>query len=442
MTRALATDEIIEKLRSGEAKVRIQGPYGYPVADMAACDSVISIGTGSGIVPMLSLLEQRCMLMSLLGKEALGNTKSSHVVPPTPEAAQNVTDDAGAPGHDDDTRHHGLAYLQLKYRVRKLRLDGSSSTYFRSRIKAASVQKLHLVAEIIGWFLVAMETTAIGLFLSFSNLGQIAVRPWQATTLMVLSIVLVSSYTLHLLYRLKSPLRFVRSLWTALDMLISLIACVVVGWWSGHRMFASPSPLQQILYSLLAIYRIARLMQSNPVLRPHSHRMGVTSKTNVLGAEKFELIWVCNSADLAGACVPLVNQKIETMHNNIYGTPALAGKWDAGLGKFVDLHFYVTDKDPARCEALRKLVQDTPMHGKVTFARPVLSELILKVKVKELIEYVSGAAGAATSFNVAVTFCGSPVVGEVCHRAVCTSNALSALIGHSQFFASFRSEDY
>ena len=47
-----------------------------------------------------------------------------------------------------------------------------------------------------------------------------------------------------------------------------------------------------------------------------------------------------------------------------------------------------------------------------------------------------------TTFNPAVTFCGSPVVAEVCHKAVLASNKLSAVIGFPQFFASFREEFY
>ena len=39
-------------------QVNIAGPYGYPIGSLEDHDSVIAIGTGTGIVPMLSLLHQ------------------------------------------------------------------------------------------------------------------------------------------------------------------------------------------------------------------------------------------------------------------------------------------------------------------------------------------------------------------------------------------------
>ena len=203
-----------------------------------------------------------------------------------------------------------------------------------------------------------------------------------------------------------------------------------------------PTVMQQALYTILALFRVSRLMQANPVLRPRSHRMTSASTTNVLGAEKFELIWACRSADLVAAYVPIVNDLVETMHMNIYDTKALPGQWGEGLGKFVDYTFYVTDKNQAKCDQLAKLVEGTPSEGKIKFGRPDIPQILPNIKARQLIEYVSGVDGAVTSFNTAVTFCGSPMVAEVCHKAVFASNKLSAVIGYPQFFASFREEFY
>ena len=447
-TRMLVTDEIISKLRSGAAKVSVQGPYGYPVANMSTSDAVIGVGTGTGVVPMLSLLQQRCMVMSLVGKEALGNVKSSRVVPPKPEAVEGVT--ATDKTNSKDVSN-ALSFVQLKYRTRRVREQGAASVFFRSRVRAAGTQRLQLAADLGGWLLVVLETTTVGLFLSFSNLNPIALARWQGTVLNALALTLIVCYAFHVIYRLAHPQRFRRSLWAAFDAVLTVVTCVIFGWWTAYGMFNTvptleaitpPTVTQQVLYTTLAAFRIARLMQANPVLRPRSHRMTNTGTTNVLGAEKFELIWACRSADLVKAYIPIVNDLVETMHMNIYGTSALPGQWEAGLGKFVDYSFYVTDKNQDKCDELTKSVQGTPSEGKIKFGRPDIPTLTLNIKAQQLVAYVSGVDGAVTTFNTAVTFCGSPVVAEVCHKAVLASNKLSAVIGYPQFFASFREEFY
>ena len=90
-TGRLASDACIAKLLSGEAALQVRGPYGYAVADLARADAVLGVGTGTGVVPMLSLMQERAHAMSLVGKAALAKAKLDRM------AATTIAEvDAGA----------------------------------------------------------------------------------------------------------------------------------------------------------------------------------------------------------------------------------------------------------------------------------------------------------------------------------------------------------
>ena len=55
----------------GLKTIKLAGPFGSPVADADSNGNVIAIGTGTGIVPMLSLMEVRARKLGLLGLGAL-----------------------------------------------------------------------------------------------------------------------------------------------------------------------------------------------------------------------------------------------------------------------------------------------------------------------------------------------------------------------------------
>jgi NAD(P)H-flavin reductase len=51
--------------------VIVSGPFGNPVANLQDTDAVLAIGTGTGVVPMLSLFERRANHLCNISKYAL-----------------------------------------------------------------------------------------------------------------------------------------------------------------------------------------------------------------------------------------------------------------------------------------------------------------------------------------------------------------------------------
>ena len=51
-----------------------------------------------------------------------------------------------------------------------------------------------------------------------------------------------------------------------------------------------------------------------------------------MGAESFELIWVCRSADLVRGYVAHIDRMIDEMYSNIYGRSTGPNEWSDALG--------------------------------------------------------------------------------------------------------------
>ena len=101
--------------------VNLVGPYGSRMADLQAYDSVLAVGTGTGIVPMFSLLYSRANHLAVLGLNALLNTGTTRAVRQTQRASE-LSVPSGVPPEvldvEAQTRVVGaLANLQLRYRL-------------------------------------------------------------------------------------------------------------------------------------------------------------------------------------------------------------------------------------------------------------------------------------------------------------------------------------
>lgn len=389
-TARLASKEIVAKLLSGEATVQVRGPYGYAAAELKGADAVIGVGTGTGIVPMMSLLEERVQTMMLVGKAALAKAKLDRMG----QAPANDARAAAAPPLGDEL---AAKNIQLSYRLRSLISRKTASAYFERLKHNTRHEPLHVLVDVFGWILIVGEVTLIGCACSWSALSPAAKADWQGLTAQAASAALLGCYALHLLYRLALPERYLRSLWAWVDVLITLAATVLLVIWSlpgcpgtfvapasvVGGCFIAPTPLQLLVRTALALFRVWRLLQSSPLLRPTWHRAAGTP--NTLGAEKYQMIWVCRSADVAAGYLPLLHKIIDDLNQSLYGKPAEPHVWQERLGHFVDYTIYITDKDPAALVSLQQVVAGSLSEGKVLYKRPNLVDLILKEKQRQIL---------------------------------------------------------
>ena len=67
---------MINLLKNG-ANIKVKGPFGYPIADNRHTNVNVVVGTGTGIVPMISLMEERAQRLALLGKASLTHVRTA-----------------------------------------------------------------------------------------------------------------------------------------------------------------------------------------------------------------------------------------------------------------------------------------------------------------------------------------------------------------------------
>lgn len=416
--------------------ILVSGPFGYPVANLQDNNAVLAVGTGTGVVPMLSLFERRSNHLRTIGKRALFLSAQSRA---------NVSHLTQHKKISLSPRKKNLdrvfTVLQLQQRLKKLASDGADSVYFRHLLRTSRGQRGRFVADGASWVLGVLEVVLLGISCSWYNLPDFSKAEWQPQTIPALTLVVLVGYVVHLLWRITHPRIYPRDMWALVDVVFTIVAVVSLAFWvvgehyfaTAHS-YANPTAPQQIMRLLLGLYRIGRLL----MYRALNTRVHSTSARDILGTERFKLIWVTHEADLVRSYVSFLNEMIETAHKALYGRSATQG-WTQSLGKFIDYTIFVTDKNKKACDQLRQELKGTISEGKVTFARPDLQHEVVDFKRQQLVQNMT-SNHYVLPYTTLVTFCGNPVVAKLCARAVLTSNHLSQVLGYPQFHSEFRQQ--
>ena len=441
-TCALMSKQWLDKMLSGQALVHVRGPYGYAVADLKKSDAVLAIGSGTGVVPMLSLMDERLITMSRVGRDAL--VKAVTVRSSDMDKGATPTEVARRRSEDgvDDNLLAAITAVQLGFRQNRLKAQGVDSSYYKKLRFNAFAERLHALADFIGFLLILAIVIVLGISLSWCNLPEVAARRWQAYVTQISSAAVLGVVCLHLVYRLCFPARFRRGFFTIVEVMVMGVALtLVVFWWlDGIHNYATPTGLQLLLRVVIWLFFMARLYYASPTLRDASYR-ATLRRHNILGAQTYKLIWVTRSADLVLCHLPALMAKIDEVHHSIYGRAAEPGTWEQSLGRFVDFTIYVTDKNVERIHKLKDLAAGSLAEGKICFCRPNLHEEITKFTQRQLIDQID-AGKDAPGIITDVTFCGAPNIAMQAHHAVHASNIISAALGYPHCRTLFREEFY
>ena len=109
--------------------VMVSGPFGNPVANLKDTDAVLAIGTGTGVVPMLSLFERRAHHLCNVSKHALHRNNGM-------QRDSMDKQDADAESDLQDRRRLSVCVspMQLKFRKRKMTEQGEQNLYFKALV--------------------------------------------------------------------------------------------------------------------------------------------------------------------------------------------------------------------------------------------------------------------------------------------------------------------
>ena len=190
---------------------------------------------------------------------------------------------------------------------------------------------------------------------------------------------------------------------------------------------------QQALLLIFGAYRVVRLTQAAAsVGGTHAPILTDTASAQLLGQEKFTLIWVTRSADLLIGYLPELDAMLEVLSRTLY-----LGDQNASIGETLQLKIFCTERDPALVAEARRQIAMHHLRENVVFERPDLSELIVHYMGEEIIH----SQDANMYHNTLLTFCGSPAVATACLHGCARANSLAARLGHAQRIE-FREEYY
>jgi uncharacterized membrane protein len=213
--------------------------------------------------------------------------------------------------------------------------------------------------------------------------------------------------------------------------LIDTVFCVVAPfadlfWFKQYESSSELSEANVARYCILIGYMTARFW-STTVKPRHRSWKKATHNDGVSSLERLELVWICRSTALASELLPIMNE--------MWGS--LVDCWgEENARAACRLQIYITDKDEAANEQLRREIENTAVYrsGAIHFGRPDL-EKIIENHTLDLI------ATRRSSCSV-LAFCGSPELSMSLHQHKISNDMLTAITGNKRHQMEYVSESY
>lgn len=438
-------------------RVRVQGPFGVALADFDDYKHIVAIGSGTGIVPMISLLKSTYAALFQLHPEAhargtaelyertreyfaaaskrrysLGGAAWRRVFP---SKAEEIARQIGA--NDDDVR--SISRAQLGFRIKRLKESGSDSATFRGLIRSRDAALRAKAARAALLLLPVLEFTAAGFGLSWSvlhaeatPLGRVVSEDMK-TALQAMQIAAVVTFGIFWFTRVSVK----SEAWWA-DGIVLGASAAAVGLWSDMKEWAEFDVYQRLAFVALGSYRFARVWMHvslsgdlfTEALR--ANREGAAA----VPVDSFKLVFVTRNAFFAQHLWP----ELDRLWSRLEST---WGKYSCKVSRIV---VYVTERDVDARLSLEKSVEDTALYrsGALRFGRPSFPDE-LNAHMLDLVAKDKMAAGGnmASSTSTLVAFCGGPNLATCIDDSVNDAVAAVKMVaGESDHSMEFVSENF
>jgi hypothetical protein len=275
---------------------------------------------------------------------------------------------AGASGAEQ----HGKDFVKdlgvNRKEMEKAAFSATRSIYGVVMLAALSVLGVVLIASTVSW-----------------NSNSFGIRNGMVTFLQVSTVLFQTSFAAATFF-----------LWDGgqLLALIDTVFCVVAPfadliWFKQYETSSVLTETNVARYCILIGYMTARFW-STTVKPRHRSWKKATHNDGVSSLERLELVWICRSTALASELLPIMNETWS----------ALVDCWgEENARNACRLQIYITDKDEAANEQLRRDMESTAVYqsAAIHFGRPDLEKIISYLNL------------IATRRSSALAFCGSPV---------------------------------
>jgi hypothetical protein len=312
---------------------------------------------------------------------------------------------AGASGAEQ----HGKDFVKdlgvNRKEMEKAAFSATRSIYGVVMLAALSVLGVVLIASTVSW-----------------NSNSFGIRNGMVTFLQVSTVLFQTSFAAATFF-----------LWDGgqLLALIDTVFCVVAPfadliWFKQYETSSVLTETNVARYCILIGYMTARFW-STTVKPRHRSWKKATHNDGVSSLERLELVWICRSTALASELLPIMNETWS----------ALVDCWgEENARNACRLQIYITDKDEAANEQLRRDMESTAVYqsAAIHFGRPDL-EKIIENHTLDLI------ATRRSSCSV-LAFCGSPELSLSLHQHKISNDMLTAITGNKRHQMEYVSESY
>ncbi|CAK0844228.1 unnamed protein product [Prorocentrum cordatum] len=395
------------------SRVNIMGPFG-PGFDTNNFVSVSAVGTGTGIVPMMSLMRERYRRLTLMNKELLQGIQED------PEKAVRLEHMA----LNEAVVHTGLIMLQYQWKLRCMRARGTQTSMIMSW--ATNRTYCHYAFDFIAHIVLLLDMCQGFWTFSWKYLDEMEfnakfpkVDAGQWKAMEVMSLVCISFFLVHRVHFWANPRIFERSFAYVLDVVAVAFMLGTHFAWAGEvpSFYIAPSHMALLLRGSFALWRIARIYAASQVLRmgDASSKLGV--EHDLVKNGKFRVLWMLRGGDgFAANC-----EELEDMMTDLLKK---FSRWQLDL--LFGLDVYLTGVTPAEERRLRRLIQGSAIESCVRFERRDVVEWVVKRMSDVLRDTLHDRC--ATTGGSMIAFCGSPAVGlQVC-RGVQEANMHASVL--------------
>jgi hypothetical protein len=445
----LINDNRAEEGRTGSTlriDVDLMGPYGTALVRKEDFSHALAIGTGTGIVPMLSLLNQHVRQLVRLDLKSRRvdlqdhqkrvcqvELAESHRKKSIAKKVKSCYNDRAVklkPKQDtvSQTIHQSLD----AYETLKLSNERGAEQQSKDFVKDLGINRKEMMQaafsatrSIYGVVMLAALSVfgimLIALTISWNN-NSFGIRNGMVTFLEVSTVLFQMSFAAATFF-----------LWDGgqLLALIDTVFCVVAPfadffWFLEYESSSELTEANVARYCILIGYMTARFW-STTVKPRHRSWKKATLNDGVSSLERLELVWICRSTALASELLPIMDETWSTLVK-------CWGKENARAA--CRLEIYITDKDEVANEQLRREMENTSVYqsGAIHFGRPDL-EKIIENHTLNLI------ATRRSSCSV-LAFCGSPVLSLGLHQQKISNDMLTAMTGNKRHQMEYVSESY
>jgi predicted ferric reductase len=426
------THKLWRMIKAGDKPiVSIVGPYGTGFNDAKNQNEIVAIGSGTGIVPMLSLAKAHTR--QLLKMNVAQQVKALHEKDEAQrEFAENYFREsksimdilrsfvwkskADRSEYRDAWDNHRcfrdiVLRRQYAFRLAQLKKEGRNPT---KKFYAAQYRKNanHEINDLLQLFFPLMDLTAIALLISFSVNSGIITQAMREVPLWIF----LGCHIYFFLHWVYSTIN--TSIWYA-DLLIIIVS--TISFVAMHDVIVDENKDWAILtrwgFCALAAYRLFRLasdilLEGTPELRAC---MSYVRKTGEVAdsIEKFTLVFITPQADFCRALWGELNDMYMQL-----------SKYQVD-NKFVEIRVYCTSKDEVENKLLLSEVGATPLaqSGALRMHRPNFDDMITEPLYRRVMkdEFAGQLRPSFTSSLIA--FCGSTQLGNRIGKAAVACNA-------------------